>query len=187
MSDLNKISQELVLQYVKLERLRWHAYASEAILGDIALHIGEDENKWKIAGLLHDLDIEITRANRLIHTKETVRILEEKGFQNDIIDAIRLHNEEAHEDKRCKPFHHALVAGETLSGFIAFVAAAKHQNKIGAVTAELIMTCLQDEIFAPQFNRHIIYECELVGISIHEFVAIALLAMQKVSHKIGLQ
>lgn len=84
----------------------------------LAAHLGEDAEKWGLAGLLHDLDAE-SHPDLDIHTRETVRILAEMGVDPEIIEAIRLHNLQAHPgEERSTQFHHALAAGETVTGLV---------------------------------------------------------------------
>jgi len=112
------IALELLHKYVKNPKMISHCLASEVVLRTLAKHLGEDEEKWAMAGLLHDLDVEITNANPKIHGLETPNLLKEYEIDNEIIEAIELHNEEASEIKRHTVFHHALAAGETITGLI---------------------------------------------------------------------
>ena len=68
-----------------------HSLASEAVLGALAKRLGEDVEKWRLTGLLHDLDSE-SHNDLDVHTRETARILIEKGVDQEIVEAIRLHN-----------------------------------------------------------------------------------------------
>ena len=68
----------LLNQYVKSERMLSHCYAAEAVMGALARRLGQDEELWKIAGLLHDLDIEIVDNDLDRHGLETEKILKEK-------------------------------------------------------------------------------------------------------------
>lgn len=177
---------KLLEKYVRLERLRWHAYASEAILKGLAKHLNENEENWGVAGLLHDLDIEITNANMSLHTIETAKILNRLNYPAEIIEAIELHNEDAHNKKRSNKFHYALAAGESLAGFIAFCTSANHQNNIYDATSESIYNSLIDKDFAKHFNKSTIFECQKLAIEIKTFIQIGLNSMQGVAGKIGL-
>ena len=46
--------------------------------GALAARLGQDEEKWKIAGLLHELDIEIVDNDLDRHGFETEKILKER-------------------------------------------------------------------------------------------------------------
>ncbi len=49
---------ELVKQHVKSPNMLNHCLAAEAVMRSLAEHVGEDAEKWGLAGLLHDLDAE---------------------------------------------------------------------------------------------------------------------------------
>ena len=88
-------AMELLNRAIKNERMLSHCYAAEAVMRALARSLGQDEEKWAIAGLLHDLDIEQVDADLSVHTHQTVHILNEHGVDPEIIDAIKMHNEEA--------------------------------------------------------------------------------------------
>ena len=91
---LTKDSAETLLnQYVKNERMLNHCYASEAVMRALAKRLGRDEEKWAVAGLLHDIDIEVVEGDLKTHGLEAERILKEQGADPDVIDAIVMHNE----------------------------------------------------------------------------------------------
>lgn len=82
-----------------------------------ARHLDEKEELWGLCGLLHDLDAE-SHPDRETHTHHTVRVLRERGVAASIVEAIRLHNEAAHREKRSTLLQHAQAAGETVTGLI---------------------------------------------------------------------
>src|SRR5210317_2075687 len=86
---------ELLDTYIKNERMKNHCYASEAVLRAVAEKLGRDPDQWGIAGLLHDIDVEITDADPKRHGLEGLPILEDAGMDAESIDAIKMHNEEA--------------------------------------------------------------------------------------------
>ena len=109
---------ELVGSHIQNENLIKHCLAAEAVLRAMAAHLDQDVEKWGLAGLLHDLDAE-THADLDNHTQETARILREEGVDTEIIEAIRLHNLQAHPgEERTTVFQHALAAGETITGLV---------------------------------------------------------------------
>ena len=152
----------------------------------VADRLGEDREKWALAGLLHDLDVEITEADLKIHGLKTVDILREKGVDPEIIEAIRLHNEDAHEDKRTSVFHHALAAGETITGLIIATALVYPDKKLASVKTKSITKRMKETAFARSVNRETIMECELIGIPLPDFAALSLAAMQGIHEELGL-
>jgi len=183
--DRNEAIQ-LLDQYIKNPNMRKHCLASEAVLKALARHLGEDEEKWGLAGLLHDLDVEMVNADPKIHGLETAKILLEKGVDPDIVEAIRLHNEEATGQPRTEVFHHALAAGETITGLITATTLVYPDKKLASVKPKSVRKRMKEKAFAASVNRDIIRECEKAGIPLDEFIDISLGAMREISDELGL-
>lgn len=179
-------SLELLHGHIKNTNLINHCLAAEAVMRTLASHLGEDPEKWGLAGLLHDLDAE-ELPDLATHTTRTAEILSDKGVDPEIIDAIRLHNLEAHPtEERTTPFHHALAAGETITGLVVATALVYPDKKLGSVKPKSVKKRYKEKAFARGANRQIIAECEKLGISIPEFCEMSLLALQGISDDIGL-
>jgi len=177
---------EMLHQHLKNPNLIKHCLASEAVMRRLAQHFGEDVELWGLTGLLHDLDVELTLDDLSRHTHETVRILREEGVAEEILEAIRMHNEEAHGDKRTERFHHALAAGETITGLIIATALVYPDKKLASVKPKSVRKRFKEKLFAAGANREIIAECEQIGIPIPEFCDLCLEAMQGISDDLGL-
>jgi putative nucleotidyltransferase with HDIG domain len=176
----------LLEKHIENPNMIKHCLASEAVLGALADQLGEDREKWSMAGLLHDLDVEMTNADLHIHGRETVRILEQEGADPEIIEAIGLHNEKSAGEKRSKPLHHALAAGETVTGLIIATALVYPDKKLASVKPKSILKRMKEKAFAASVDRDIIRECERIPIPLNEFALISLQAMQSVSAELGL-
>jgi uncharacterized protein len=177
----------LLKSYVKNEKMIAHSLASEAVLRALAERLGRDADKWALAGLLHDLDVELTDADMHTHSMETARILSEKGLDPDIVEAVMLHNEDAaHGKTRSKEFHHALAAGETITGLITATALVYPDRKVEGVKPKSVVKRMKEKAFAASVRRETIMECEKIGLSLQEFVEISLGAMKKIGPEIGL-
>ena len=177
---------QLLQMYVKNERMLNHCYATEAVMRVLAQKLGRDEERWAMAGLLHDLDIELTNADLNVHGKETERILTEQGIDEDIIDAIVTHNETLTGKKRTSEFQHALAAGETITGMIVATALVYPDKKLGSVKPKSITKRMKEKAFAASVNRDIIMECEDIGVPLEEFVQLSLEAMKGIATQLGL-
>lgn len=172
----------LLREYIKNEKMIDHCLASEAVLRAMAERLGEDREKWGLAGLLHDLDVEMTAHDMTIHAMETVRILREKGIDEEILEAIMLHNEYAsHNTPRSKVFHFALAAGETITGLITATALVYSDKNVNSVKPKSIIKRMKQKAFAASVKRENILECEKAGIPLDEFVALSLQAMQELN------
>jgi putative nucleotidyltransferase with HDIG domain len=177
---------ELVKQHVKSPNMINHCLASEAVMKALAEHVGEDVEKWGLAGLLHDLDAE-SHTDLAVHTSETARILEEKGVDGEIIEAIRLHNEQAHPGaRRSTQFQHLLAAGETITGLIVATALVYPDKKLASVKPKSVRKRIKEKSFAAGANRDIIRECEVGGVPLAAFCDLSLLAMQGIGSELGL-
>ena len=176
---------QLLGQYIANKNMIKHCLATEAVLRALAKRLGENEEKWGLAGLLHDLDVE-TQPDLSVHTSETVQILSEKGIDPEIIDAIRMHNEKAHGEKRHTLFHHALAAGETITGLVTATALVYPEKKLSSVKPKSVRKRFKEKAFAKGANREIIRECEHLGLEINEFCDLALEAMTEISDDLGL-
>jgi predicted hydrolase (HD superfamily) len=177
---------ELLNEYIKNEKMLSHCYASEAVMRALARRLVRDEEKWGLAGLLHDLDVEIVNADLNVHGKETERILNEKGIEAEIVEAIVMHNEVLTGRQRHTEFQHALAAGETVTGLIIATALVYPDKKIASVKPKSITKRMKEKAFAASVNRDNIMECEKIGIPLNEFVEICVNAMKDISDQLGL-
>jgi putative nucleotidyltransferase with HDIG domain len=171
---------ELLHQYIKNERMIFHSFASEAVLRAMARRLGADEEKWGLAGLLHDLDVEITNADPKLHGLETARILAEIGVDSEVVEAIKLHNEYASGLPRTAEFHHALAAGETITGLILATSLVYPDKQISSVKPKSITKRMKEKAFAASVSRENIMECELIGIPLEEFAELSINAMSEI-------
>jgi len=135
---------------------------------------------------LHDIDTEITKADPKKHALVAYEPLKDEGLDEDIIDAIKMHNEEATGLERETEFQHALAAGETITGLIYATALVYPDKKIKDVKTKSITKRMKQSAFAASVNREIIMECDKIGIPLNEFVEISLNAMKEIDDKIGL-
>ncbi|MBE0661715.1 MAG: HDIG domain-containing protein [Bacteroidales bacterium] len=177
---------ELLHEYVKNPRTIAHCLSSEAVLRAIAKRLGQDENKWGLAGLLHDLDVELTHDKPEIHGHETIRILRQEGIDEEILDAIIRHNEMNNSGERTTVFHHALAAGETITGLVTATALVYPDKKVASVKTKSVVKRMKEKAFAASVNREAIMECERIGIPLPEFAELSINAMAGISEEIGL-
>ncbi|HBM14874.1 MAG TPA: hydrolase [Lentisphaeria bacterium] len=177
---------KLLDEYIKNPNMIKHSLASESVMAKLADKLGYDRDKWAMAGLLHDLDVEITNADLKIHGKETARILREYNLDPDIIDAITRHNEGSTELKRETHFHFALASGETITGLITATTLVYPDKKLSSVKPKSVVKRMKEKAFAASVNRDIIMECEKLGMSIEEFAQLSLNAMQSINLELGL-
>jgi putative nucleotidyltransferase with HDIG domain len=176
----------LLRKYVKNEKMIAHSLASEAVLLALAVHLGRNTQAWAQAGLLHDIDVEVTNADAYVHGPEGAKWLAEIGIDDDIVDAIAMHNEIASGKERTTEFQHALAAGETITGLIMATALVYPDKKIASVKTKSVVKRMKEKAFAASVKRENILECEMIGVPIDQFAAIAIAAMTEIADDLGL-
>ena len=162
-----------------------HCLASEAVLKAIALKLGMNTDEWGMAGLLHDIDVEITHADPAKHGLFAANMLDGL-ISTEAIDAIVMHNEMATGKERNTVFQHALAAGETITGLIMATAMVYPDKRLASVKTKSITKRMKEKAFAASVKRENILECELIGIPINDFAEMTLVAMQEISDELGL-
>jgi len=177
---------KLLKSYVHQENLIKHCLATEAIMRSLAERFGEDPDKWGIAGLLHDLDYEETYEAPEKHGKKTAEILKEKGFPQDMIDAILAHNAEALGIERKTRFDLAITCSECITGLITATTLVYPDKKLKSVKPKSITKRMKEKGFARSVNRDLIRLCEKIDIPLPEFAAISLEAMRGIDKELGL-
>lgn len=175
---------EVLNQYVKQESMLKHSLASEAVMRAIARRLNQDEEKWGLAGLLHDVDVEVT--NALTHGQKAIEILTPLGLDAEVIDAISMHNECSAKAPRSTMFHFALAAGETITGLITATTLVYPDKKLASVKTKSVVKRMKEKNFAASVNRENIMECERIGIPINEFAELSINAMLEISDELGL-
>ena len=179
-------AEELLRKYVKSERMLDHSIASEAVLRALARRLGRDEERWGLAGLLHDIDIEVVGGDLSRHGLEAERILTEAGIDPEMVAAVKSHNEAVCGAARNTELQHALAAGETITGLIVATALVYPDKKIANVKVKSITKRMKEKAFAASVNRDTIRECEKIGLPLDEFVEISLGGMREIADRIGL-
>ena len=181
---LREDAYKLLNQHIQNPNMIKHCVASEAVLRAIATKLDKDIDQWGLAGLLHDIDVEITSGDPYKHGPYAAGML--AGLLTpEAVDAIVMHNEMATGKERTTVFQHALAAGETITGLIMATAMVYPDKKLASVKTKSITKRMKEKAFAASVKRENILECELIGIPIDEFAEIALTAMQGISDELG--
>ncbi|TRZ76505.1 MAG: HDIG domain-containing protein [Bacteroidetes bacterium] len=181
-----EIALGLLHQHIKNEKMIFHCLASEAVMKGLARRLGQNEEKWGLAGLLHDLDVEITNAEPTIHGTLTEVLLKDYDLDPEILDVIRMHNECSSGVERSTEFEFALAAGETITGLIFATTYVYPDKKLASVKPKSVVKRMKEKMFAASVRRANILECEKIGIPIDEFAALAIASMLPVANDLGL-
>lgn len=170
---------------VENANLRKHMFATEAIMRELAKRLGEDEETWGITGLLHDIDVELTADDKAQHSRLGADLAQELGASHEMVQAILKHNE-AHGLKPVTKLEKALISADPLTGLITAAALVLPGKKLAKLEATSVVKRYKEKGFAAGANRELISRCSELGLSLEEFIALGLKAMQGVADELGL-
>jgi len=174
----------LLTANVKNKNLVKHCLACEAVLAALARHFGEDEQTWRLAGLLHDLDYDQTADSPETHGCIAAKMLEEVGVDSGIVHAVLAHADKAPRESRLDK---ALWVVDPLTGLIVAAALIRSEKKLSAIDAQFVINRMKEKSFARGANRDQIKACETeLGLPLEQFVDISVKAMQEISGELGL-
>ncbi len=170
---------------VENENLVKHMLATEAIMRTLARHFGEDEEEWGLAGLLHDIDVELTEGDMDSHSKLGADLVKEMGASEAMVHAILCHNE-AHGVPLETKLDKALFCADPLTGLITAAALVRPDKKLASVEAKSVRKRFKEKSFAAGANRENIARCSELGFELDEFIELGLKAMQGIAADLGL-
>jgi len=175
----------LLKEFNKSESLLKHAYSVEGVMRYMARKMGEDEEKWGIIGLMHDLDYERFPEQ---HCKKSREILEERGWPEEYIRAIVSHgwgictNVEPQTE-----MEKVLYAIDELTGLITAVAIIRPSKSVADLEAKSVMKKWKDKSFAAGVNRSVVEEgTVMLGVELRDLVTDVIMGMREVADRIGL-
>ena len=170
---------------LKNENLVKHCIAVEAGMEELAEYFDEDIEEWSLAGLLHDIDYESTQDNPERHSLVGAEILEDLGLSEEIVYAVKVHNE-IHGLPRKSKMDKALYSVDPLTGLIVAATLIHPDKKLEAVDVEFVMNRFDETSFARGANREQIRACNELGLELEEFIELVLKGMQSKSDELGL-
>jgi len=176
---------EAIRENVENDNLIKHMVATEAIMKALAKRFGENEDDWALAGLLHDIDVELTEGDMNCHGMLGCDLVREMGVKYEISQAILAHNEvlgvprETMMDK-------ALFCADPLSGLITAAALVRPDKKLASVEAKSVRKRFKEKSFAAGADREQIALCSELGLELDEFLELGLKAMQEIASDLDL-
>lgn len=172
-------------EYVQSESLRRHMRAVEAAMGAYAARFGEDVERWRVVGILHDFDYE-RHPTLDQHPQDGASILRGRGFSEELIAAILSHADHL-ALPRDTPMKRALFAVDEVTGFAGAVALVRPDKTIATVTPQSFKKKMKDKAFARAVSRDdMIQGAELLGVTFDEHVQIVIDAMTAIAPELGL-
>jgi len=177
---------KLLHEYNKTDGLRKHAYAVEAVMRYIAKKQGEDEDKWGIIGLVHDLDYEKYPDQHCTKTRE---ILEENGWPEEYVRAVVSHGWGICSDVEPQTIlEKTLYTIDELTGLVTASALVRPSKSVLDMKAKSVKKKWKSPAFAAGVDRSIIQKgAEMLGVDIGELIEDTIMGMREVAEEIGLK
>ncbi len=196
---------EIVNRYIKNPQMVKHMLATEAVMRALARRFGEDEERWGLAGLLHDADAEIavtgeqeSAAPKLTGTDRApagkhsmmpaqgllVPKLTENRLDEESAAAIASHNPYTGFKPKGR-MGWALYSADPLTGLIVASALVLPDKRLAGLTADSVLKRFGEARFAKGANRGQIAACSELGVMLEEFIELGLAAMKAIAGDIG--
>lgn len=177
---------EIVCEFVKNPNLRKHMLAVEAVMAAYAQKHHQDENTYRLVGLLHDFDWEI-HPNLDEHPQKGAAILRQRGLAEDLIQTILSHANHT-QIKRESLMAKALYASDEITGLIVACALVRPSKKLADVDVASIQKKFKEKSFAAGVNREeVIQGAVELGVDLwSEHTPLVLTAMQTIAPELGL-
>ncbi len=180
----------LMESWTASDSLRKHMLSVEAAMRAYARHFNEDEERWGVAGLLHDFDYErfpnAAQAADTEHPSEGVRHLRSLGVDEDVLQAILGHAEftgVARETRMAK----ALFAVDELCGLITAAALVRPSRSVMDLEASSVKKKMKDKAFARGVNRDdVLNGAAGLGVELEAHIAFVIQAMRGSASALGL-
>lgn len=175
----------LFKEFNKTESLQKHAYFVEGVMRYIARKSGEDEEKWGIIGLMHDLDYECFPEQ---HCKKVREILEERAWPEEYIRAIVSHGWGICSDVEPRTkMEKTLYAVDELTGLVTAAALIRPSKSVTDLEVKSVIKKWKDKSFAAGVNRPLIETgVAMLGVELTDLISDTILGMRQVAGRIGL-
>jgi len=175
----------LLKEFNKSKSLIKHALSVEGVMRYMAQKRGEDEEKWGIIGLVHDLDYERYPEEHCAKTRE---ILTEHGWPEEYIHAVMSHGwglvtdvEPKHEMEK------VLYAIDELTGLVTAVALVRPSHSVLDMEVKSVSKKWKDKSFAAGANREVIEQgAQMLEMELKDLFEDVIMGMRGVAEAIGL-
>ena len=176
-------ARALLEEWVANPNLRKHMLAVEAAVRWYARRNGADEERWGLAGLLHDLDWEKYPDE---HPLKAVEALRQKGYPEEVLQAILAHRPDFTGVQPETELDRHLLACDELTGMIT-AASLVRPNGIGDLKPKSVKKKLKDPTFAAGVDRESVNRgAELIGVEFDQHIANVIEAMRGIADELEL-
>jgi putative nucleotidyltransferase with HDIG domain len=160
-----------------------HMLAAEAVMLGLAERLGEDRELWGRTGLLHDLDLDVTEGDMARHGRVAYEVLQTMDVPEELRHAVLAHVGHVAAESR---LDRAIVAADPVTGLITAAALVVPTKKLADVKVDSLRKRMKEKRFAANVNREQITRCSELGVTVEEFLGLALESMQRIAGDLGL-
>jgi putative nucleotidyltransferase with HDIG domain len=172
-------------RYTTSESLLRHALAVEASVRYYARLLGEDEEAWGCAALLHDFDYEM-HPTLDQHPQDGAPLLREEGYPEWLVETVLSHAEHLEIPRDTALMRH-LFACDELSGFVHACGLVRPTGLDG-LEPKSVRKKLKQPSFAAGVHRDEVYAgAELIGVDLDQHIANVIAALQPIAPQLGLR
>ncbi len=160
-----------------------HLISVEGVMRSLARHLGEDEDRWALVGLFHDLDQDQTHDDAERHAYLAADWLREAGVSEDVVRGVLAH---AHAEYQTDRMTKAIVHADAVAGLLV-AAALVRPEKANGMKVSSVKKKLKERSFAPGVEREEIHNVEEgLGLPLDEFLAVSIQGLEEVAAEIDL-
>ena len=172
-------------QHVKTDVLMRHLLGVEAAMRAYAKKFGEDQEKWGVAGLVHDFDWEIAPTPES-HPMYGAELLSKACYPEDIVRAVLTHGDHTGIPRESL-MEKTLFAVDELSGFVRAVALVRPSKSLADLTPDSVRKKMKDKKFAADVKREDITSgAQDMGLDLNQHVQFVINALKPVAQDLGL-
>jgi putative nucleotidyltransferase with HDIG domain len=187
MAPTREDAWQLLCEWTESENLRRHGLAVEAAVTWYGEHrfgvAGEELERWRTAGLLHDFDYERYPDSHPLRGAEELRRL---GYPDEVVEAVLGHGDHTGQP-RTSPLAHTVYACDEMSGFVVAVALVRPNKRLDEVEVEAVRKKMKDKGFARQVPRDQLDKgAEELGLPLDEHIANVIAGLRTIREELGL-
>jgi putative nucleotidyltransferase with HDIG domain len=160
-----------------------HLVSVEGVMRRLGRHFGEDQERWALTGLFHDLDQDQTFDDPDRHARLAAEWLRDAGVDEVVVNGVLAH---AHAEYQTDRMSKAIVAADAVAGLLVAAALVRPERATGMKVSS-VKKKIKEKAFAPGVNRAEIALAETnLGLSLDEFIGLGIEGLQEVAAEVGL-
>lgn len=176
-------AREVARERTEKETTYRHLVSVEGVMRRLGRYFEEDEHRWALTGLFHDLDQDQTFDDPDRHAHLAAEWLREAGLEDEVVNGVLAH---AHTEYQTDRMSKAIVAADAVAGLLVAAALVRPERATGMKVSS-VKKKLKEKAFAPGVNRDEIALAETnLGLSLEEFIGLGIEGLQEVAPQVGL-